>query len=362
MGSERYRGGLVSADARIALIVCQLRSDAQSEAIVQRLLEAAAACHVTAKLHFGGTPFMARELNVMIVHDLKVLLPVVSLLIILTLFVAFGTIRGVLVPLGSVLMSTVWVVGLMGLLKVPLTLVSDIIPALLVAVGTAPCIHILSKFDEDVRRYGSQGEDAQTAFREVGIRVILAALTIVLGFSSFIVGSYLTTIRDFGIFASVGVLFSLLISILFVPALLGSLRISPPRSTARKGRLIPRLLAAWAGVLVRRRRLIIIVSIAILVVGLARHSPDQARVGVHELLRLEKPDPVDGSAHPEGIRRVPPPTNRFPGRPAESFRSQGDAQIREVHRGDSPREQPSLRGGPYRGDERAHRQQESRAG
>src|SRR5208283_1975818 len=107
----------------------------------------------------------------------------------------------VLVPLSAVAMSTIWVLGLMGLLRVPLTLISDIIPALLFAIGTAPCIHILSKFDEDVSRYGSAGEESLSAFREVGIRVILAALTIVLGFSSFIVGSYLTAIRDFGIFS-----------------------------------------------------------------------------------------------------------------------------------------------------------------
>ncbi len=271
MGNARYRGGIVSNDGRTTLIVCQIRSGARTGSIVQRLEAAAAGSDAQSKLYFGGNPLLATELSSIILHDLRILLPIVSALIILTLYLAFGTVRGILIPLGSVLMSTVWVIGLMGLLKVPLTLLSNIIPALLVAIGTAPCIHILSKFDEEVSRYGAQGEESQSAFREVGIRVVLAALTIVLGFSSFIVGSYLTTIRDFGIFASVGVAFSLLISIMFVPAILGSIKVSrrPPRRAGRtEGRFVP-LMTKWAGVVIRHRKVIIAASVVILVLGIA---------------------------------------------------------------------------------------------
>ncbi|HUI69007.1 MAG TPA: efflux RND transporter permease subunit, partial [Spirochaetia bacterium] len=182
---------------------------------------------------------------------------------------AFGTIRGILIPLGSVLMSTVWVLGFMALVKVPLTLVSNIIPALLVAIGTAPCIHILSKFDEDVSRYGATGESSRSAFREVGIRVVLAALTIVLGFSSFIAGSYLTTIRDFGIFASLGVAFSLLISIVFVPAVVASIKVSPRRTKRTRGRVIGRLMSGWARLVAHHRKAIIATSIVVLVLAIA---------------------------------------------------------------------------------------------
>ncbi len=269
MSNDRYKGSLVSANGRTTLIVCQIRSDARQDTIVREIQKAAATAQVHGKLHFGGNPVLAGELSSIIMHDLGILVPIVSVLIILTLFLAFGTIRGVLIPLGSVLMSTVWVIGFMGMLRVPLTLVSNIIPALLVAIGTAPCIHILSKFDENVMRYGSNGEEAKSAFGEVGIRVVLAALTIVLGFSSFIMGSYLTTIRDFGIFASIGVLFSLLISILFVPALLGSIHVSPRRQRAGKGRVIARVMEAWARVVVRHRKMILVAGIVVLVAAIA---------------------------------------------------------------------------------------------
>ncbi|HTP57644.1 MAG TPA: MMPL family transporter, partial [Spirochaetia bacterium] len=156
-----------------------------------------------------------------------------------------------------------------GLARVPMTMLSDIIPALLVALGTAPCIHILSKFDEDVRRYGSRAEESTSAFREVGIRVILAAVTIVLGFSSFIMGSYLTAIKDFGIFSSIGVLFSLLISIFFVPALVGSITIRPRRLEGFRNRVSGMVMARWAELVIGHRKAILAVGGILLLCGLA---------------------------------------------------------------------------------------------
>ncbi|MGA2643020.1 MAG: MMPL family transporter, partial [Spirochaetia bacterium] len=274
MGRERYRGAILSEDGCAALIVCRTRSGADTTAMVHRIQAAAASSGVDEKLLFGGNPLFVTELGAIIFHDLKLLVPIVAVLIILTLFLAFGTLRGVLVPLSAVAMSTIWVLGLMGLLRCPLTLVSDIIPALLFAIGTAPCIHILSKFDEDVSRYGSAREESQGAFREVGVRVILAALTIVLGFSSFIVGSYLTAIRDFGIFSSIGVLFSLLISLMFVPAVVASMKVRPRAVrdnplVRRGGAAVEKVMGAWAGTIVRHPRALVAASAVALAFGIA---------------------------------------------------------------------------------------------
>jgi uncharacterized protein len=275
MGKERYRGSLISNDATATLIIIQLTPGTDKNAVVRALQAAAPAADYPETLYFGGIPFLTEELAGSIMHDFALLIPIAAALIILTLFLAFGSARGVLVPLGSVAVSVVWVLGLMSLFKVPLTLVSDIIPAILIAVGTAPCIHILSKFDEDPALYGGTGEPAQAAFTEVGLRVILAALTIVLGFSSFIIGSYLTTIRDFGLFTSIGVCFSLLVSIMLVPAALTLMTVKPraaagPGAPNREGaRLINRLMSSWADVVVRRRSVILAVSAVILAAGVA---------------------------------------------------------------------------------------------
>ena len=275
MSRDRYRGSLLSEDGTATLLIAQLQPGTDKNGIVRSLQSAAAAVAPQGTLYFGGIPYLVAELAAVIFHDFALLIPIVALLIIATLYVSFRTIRGVVIPLLAVAISTVWVLGLMGLLRVPLTLVSDIIPAILIAVGTAPCIHILSKFDENTSRYGDRGEKAQGAFREVGTRVVLAAVTIVLGFSSFIIGSYLTTIRDFGIFTSLGVCFSLLVSVMFVPAVLSVWRVKPRALPAElpprtpKLRPVDRVMRAWSEIVVRRRRTVLIVSAVLLAVSVA---------------------------------------------------------------------------------------------
>ncbi len=233
MSKERYQGTLISKDGTATMIIIQLAAGSDRAALIDTLRGIVNDAHIPGKVYLGGAPVLIQEIASVIFSDLTRLIPLVSILIILTLMVSFGTIRGVVIPLVAVLMSTIWTLGTMAILNVPLTIISDIIPVLLIAIGTAPSIHILSKYDEDLARYGSTGEQAQSAFAEVGWRVLLAGATIVLGFSSFIFGSYLTMIRDFGIFSSLGVVYTLVISLIVIPSVLTFLH--PHKRAGKKG-------------------------------------------------------------------------------------------------------------------------------
>lgn len=220
LSKDIYRGRLVSPDSKVTLIICRLREDVNKIEVARQLKEIVKKMNLKAKVHYSGLPFQFLDLTEIILNDLKFLVPIVSLLIIISLFFSFRSLRGVLLPMVSVLISTIWTLGIMSILRVPLTVISDIIPVILVAVGTAYSIHVVSKFDEEL----SSGEDkikrAQSALNEVGVPVILAGVTTIAGFISFVFGSYLTAISQFGIFSSLGILFALIISLTFTPSVL----------------------------------------------------------------------------------------------------------------------------------------------
>jgi predicted RND superfamily exporter protein len=123
----------------------------------------------------------------------------------------------------SVLISIIWTIGIMCLFRIPLSIISDIIPVTLVAVGSAYAIHVVSKFNEDNVAGPDRLDRARKALRGVVVPVFLAAATTMAGFISFIFGAYLTMIGEFGIFSALGVLLAFLISVTFVPAVLTSL-------------------------------------------------------------------------------------------------------------------------------------------
>jgi len=220
LSKDMYRGRLVSDDSKATLIICRLREDVDKIKIAKQLKEIIKKVNLKEKVHYSGLPFQMMDISEIILNDLKFLVPIVFLLIIISLFFSFRSLRGVLLPILSVLISTIWTLGIMSILKIPLTVISDIIPVILIAIGTAYSIHVISKFDEDL----STGEDkikrAQNALSEVGVPVILAGVTTIAGFISFVFGSYLTVISQFGIFSSLGVLFALIISLTFTPSVL----------------------------------------------------------------------------------------------------------------------------------------------
>src|SRR5690606_14277703 len=140
--------------------------------------------------------------------------------------------RGVILPMISVIIAIIWTMGLVSLLGYELTIITNIIPVILMAVGSAYAIHVVNRFQEEVK--DDSREALKRALSFVIIPVFLASLTTVFGFISFIAGSYLTMIREFGIFSALGVLFFLLLAVFFVPALLAVLQGKDAEKTKNK--------------------------------------------------------------------------------------------------------------------------------
>lgn len=229
LSKKRYKNKIVSEDGKIALIITSISKEADRREVTRRVRKIVSEAGFIGNIYFGGLPFQLMEIGDFITKDLKFLTPLVALVIVITLYLSFFTIRGVLLPLISVLISSIWTLGLMSILKVPLTVISDAIPVLLLAIGSAYGIHIVNKFDESLKKGINTGD----SFKEVSISIILAGITTVAGFLSFTFGSYLTAIREFGIFSAFGVIIALFLSITIIPLLYSLIKIKKYSFTDR---------------------------------------------------------------------------------------------------------------------------------
>ncbi len=223
LAKELYRGRLVSKDGRATLIICRLQNEIDKVKTAKELKKIVGRIVPKGQVYYGGLPFLMLDINEIILNDLKLLIPLVGLVIIAALFFCFRSFRGVAIPVCGVIISAVWNLGLMSILKIPLTIISNAIPVILFAVGNAYSIHVFSKFKETVISEAEREAQSSKALKEVGLPVLLAAVTTMIGFLSFIFGSYLTMIREFGFFTCIGVFFAMLVSLTFVPAVLASL-------------------------------------------------------------------------------------------------------------------------------------------
>ncbi|MCD6507934.1 MMPL family transporter [Candidatus Poribacteria bacterium] len=266
LSKKMYRGKIVSADGRITLIICRLRQDADRPGVARRIKEITESKRNGVKVYYSGLPLQILEAQGIILKDLKKLVPTVVLVVILVLFFSFRSIRGVVLPLTAVLIGTVWAIGLMGWLKVPLSIISNVTPVLLIAIGSAYGIHMISKYYEE----GEEDRRAKTekALSEVGMPILLSGLTTLIGFLSFI-GAYITSITHFGVFTAIGVGFTMVISLSFIPAILSLLKTGEEQSNSGvNDHLFVRIMSRLADFILRREKIIIAVSLIIALVAI----------------------------------------------------------------------------------------------
>ncbi|MEM5948027.1 MMPL family transporter [Spirochaetia bacterium 38H-sp] len=226
---DMYEGVLYSSDFKATQIIVPIKSTStedEREAIYRSIKQAIADYAVPGvKTYVAGTPAMTVLISHNMNTDIKLLIPLVILVLTASLFLSFRRLGGVILPLVTVVISTIWTVGLMALLGIKLSLIGTVIPVLMVAVGSAYGIHIISHYYDLVRDKGtSVSEDVHVELivetvRDVGKPVLLAAITTMVGFGS-LASSQVRPIQEFGIFSAFGVLAALIVAVTFIPSIL----------------------------------------------------------------------------------------------------------------------------------------------
>lgn len=269
LSKKMYKGRLVSGDGKYTLIVCRISHEKDKNQVAKEIKEMVLSKNYPEKFYFEGIPFQFMSIMDYVLKDLSLLIPLIVLVIGIALLLSFRSLRMVLLPLISVAMGIVWSMGLMGVFGVMLTPVSDAIPVVLFAVGSAYGIHVVSRFKLRVVSAEHKKEQCRQALSEVGTAVLLAGITTFAGFLSFIFGAYLNVISDFGIFSALGVLFILIISITFIPAVLSYFPVPKQRmqndTAPRRFDLLSRLMNTLSNVAIKRKKTVIIISIALIV-------------------------------------------------------------------------------------------------
>ncbi len=218
MSKDMYRGTIISDDGTATLIIFTLSDEADPQTVARAVREKVLAMDLPERLYFTGSPMLVTYISDLMTSDLIKLLPIAFLLIAFVLLLSFRSARGVVLPLLTAVIAIIWTLGIMGLGGYEMSMISNNIPIILLAVGSAYTIHVLNRINQSKER--DRKKAVITTLVYIFIPVILAALTTMIGFVSFIFGAYLTMIKDFGIFTALGTFFTLLLSLLFVPSVI----------------------------------------------------------------------------------------------------------------------------------------------
>lgn len=234
---EMYDLTVISDDGRctqISLSVNPEASVAEQEVVLQQVREIVLSNIEGTDLEarFYGEPVISENAKAFMLSDLLCLIPLVVLVVLITLYLSFHTVEATVLPLITVLMSTIWSVGLMSILGFEFSIVSSVIPVALIGCGSAYGIHVLTHYyiviDDTKKELDEKGEKFTkqlhvdciiTALHNVKTAVVLSAVTTIVGFAS-LVTSPLTPLFSFAIFTALGIAISLILSYVLIPCFL----------------------------------------------------------------------------------------------------------------------------------------------
>jgi len=187
------------------------------------------------KIYMAGSPAINNELKAQMKSDMQKFMRISFIIILVFLFIVFRRLSAVFYPLLVIVLSLLATVGTMAMTGTAFKIPTQIVPSLLIVVSVGATVHILSVFFDYFNKHGDRKEALTYAMGHSGLPIIMTSVTTAIGVGSF-ANSEVAPIADLGIFASWGVLVSLVLTLTLLPALL-SLTKMKPKAQSNTGKI-----------------------------------------------------------------------------------------------------------------------------
>lgn len=168
------------------------------------------------KLHYSGIPYTRTSIAQKIKGEMNFFLWISALITALVVYVFYRSWYPVLVSVGLIMLTIIWALGSLAILGFKITLLTGLMPPILVIVAIPNAIYLITKYQQEYLQSGNQQEALKKVVSKIGFVTIIVNLTTAVSFFVFI--GDVPVLTDFGIATGLNTCFAFLISIIFVPA------------------------------------------------------------------------------------------------------------------------------------------------
>jgi predicted RND superfamily exporter protein len=134
----------------------------------------------------------------------------------LIFFFFFRSFRATLISMFIVIIGVMWAFGVLGLLQYEITVLTALIPPLIIVIGIPNCIFLINKYQQEVKKHGNQALSLQRVISKIGNATLMTNMTTASGFATFIITDS-KLLKEFGIVASINIIGIFVISLLIIP-------------------------------------------------------------------------------------------------------------------------------------------------
>ena len=219
-------------------------------------------------LKVSGMPYIRTLNSQNIVDEIGIFIGAALLVTSLIFFFFFRSFRATFISMCVVIIGVMWAFGTLGLLGFEITVLTAIIPPLIIVIGIPNCIFLINKYQQEVKKHGNQAKSLQRVISKVGNATLMTNLTTAAGFATFIVtDSELLT--EFGIIASINIALLFILCLLVIPIIYSFMPLPKDKHLEHLDKTYTRTFVNWVERTVKNRSIsIYITSIILLVVSI----------------------------------------------------------------------------------------------
>jgi predicted RND superfamily exporter protein len=182
-------------------------------------------------VHFSGLPYIRTLLSQKIQYELKIFVLLALFVASVVLFFFFRSFKAVVFPMFIVVIALIWAMGIMGIFGYKITILTGIIPPLMIIIVVENCIFLLNKYHYEYRSHRNKVKSLSRIVQRVGYATLMTNLATATGFASFI-ETRNKMLVEFGLVSSINIMVVFLLTLFLIPIFFSYL--DPPKQRHTK--------------------------------------------------------------------------------------------------------------------------------
>ena len=219
-------------------------------------------------IHVSGMPYI-RTINAgTILSEIRMFVIVAALVTTLIFFFFFKSYRATFISMVVVVVGVMWAFGVLGLFRFEITVLTALIPPIVIVIGVPNCIFLINKYQHEVKKHGNQARSLQRVITRIGNATLMTNMTTALGFATFTLTNSKLLI-EFGLVAAVNIMLLFILSLFLIPILYSYMSLPKQKHLAHLNRNWMNGFINWMEKVVREKRIsVYVVSVIALMMSI----------------------------------------------------------------------------------------------
>jgi len=216
----------------------------------------------------SGMPYIRTLNSQNIVDEIGLFIGAALLITSLIFFFFFRSFRATIISMLTVVIGVMWTFGILGLFHYEITVLTAVIPPLIIVIGIPNCIFLINKYQQEIQNHGNKVRSLQRVITKVGNATLMTNLTTASGFATFMLTDS-TLLQEFGVVASINIVAIFVLCLVIIPIVYSYMPIPREKHLEHLNRRWVSGLTAWIEKMVKHHRIAIyITAICLLILSM----------------------------------------------------------------------------------------------